>query len=106
MNRGPKIAHLVLLPFLRVSLSFQTRLLVSISPTFYDQIFAPKKTNLKCKYKKAVHETFVQKPARKMLGKLTLGVNFTNIYEELFCICSLPLSVFGTSKSAVKLHVN
>ncbi len=30
-----------------------------------------KSSNLKCKYKKALHETFVRKGARKMLVKLT-----------------------------------
>ncbi len=48
--------------------------------SFCADIILPK--NLKCKYKKAVSKTFVQKAARKMLAKLTTGIEKNDILNE------------------------
>jgi len=58
---------------------------------FYEQLFcqnsfSKKKPNINCKQRKAVESTYAQKADHKMLKKLTLVVNFTNILQAAFCL--------------------
>jgi hypothetical protein len=65
---------------------------VSISPTFHEQLlrqnpFAKKSTNPNSKHIKAAQKNSYEKAARKILVKLTPGVNLTKEFE-LFIVYS------------------
>jgi hypothetical protein len=55
------------------------------TPSFCANILAPKRTNLKCKYKKLLTKLLSEKAAGKMSAKLSPpGVNFINILRAAF----------------------
>ena len=67
---------------------------VSISPTFYEQLFRTKDFRaaflyLHCRFKLFRRKEFGAKAARKMLVKLTQGVNLQAVFFEKKCFAQL-----------------
>ncbi len=55
----------------------------SLSVHLLQYFFAKRSSNLKCKYKKALHKTFVKKAALKMLMTLQQGSISPTFYAQL-----------------------